>query len=243
MHRKNNVENQKTFQEYTGIKELEMNEMFLKNYNNDIVKKISSVRRGSNIEKILEFGAGLGTLATIYHNIFGIKPICIEIDPILKKNLEERGFTVFSDITETNHKFNLIYTSNVLEHIEEDQLILNNLYEKLENGGVLSIYVPAFKFLYSHMDKKVGHIRRYTKKDLFTKLNISGYKIIKFNYCDTLGFFAWIYEKYNKKNVNCEQSSKKLKIFDRFIYPVSRILDEIGFKYLFGKNILIIARK
>ena len=211
MNTKNDVQKSKIFEDYTGIKELEANELFLKNYNNDIVKKISSAKRGSNIQKILEFGAGLGTLASIYYSIYGIKPICIEIDPTLKRKLEDRGFTVFTDINEVNHKFDLIYTSNVLEHIEEDQLILNNLYEKLENGGVLSIYVPAFKFLYSHMDKKVGHVRRYTKKDLFAKLNLSGYKVIKFNYCDTLGFFAWIYEKYNKKDENYEQSSKKIE--------------------------------
>jgi len=34
-----------------------------------------------------------------------------------------------------------------------------------------------------------------------------------------------------------------LKIYDGFIFPLSRILDKIGMKHLFGKNILLIAQK
>ena len=32
-----------------------------------------------------------------------------------------------------------------------------------------------------------------------------------------------------------------MRVYDRFIYPVSRFFDFIGFRYLFGKNIMLVA--
>ncbi|SVC30839.1 uncharacterized protein METZ01_LOCUS283693 [marine metagenome] len=34
-----------------------------------------------------------------------------------------------------------------------------------------------------------------------------------------------------------------LLIYDKYIYPISMVLDNLGFRYFFGKNILVAARK
>ena len=39
------------------------------------------------------------------------------------------------------------------------------------------------------------------------------------------------------------ESDKSISIYDRFGFPISRILDRLGGKFLFGKNILVVARK
>ncbi|MCA3086086.1 MAG: hypothetical protein ING65_07185 [Rhodocyclaceae bacterium] len=38
-------------------------------------------------------------------------------------------------------------------------------------------------------------------------------------------------------------SALDLSLYDRFILPLSSALDAVGFRYLFGKNLLVIAKK
>ena len=72
--------------------------------------------------------------------------------------------------------FNYIYTLNVLEHIEDDAAALRSLHAKLTDGGKLLIYVPAFPVLYTSMDAKVGHVRRYTRDTLMTRVTAAGFQ-------------------------------------------------------------------
>ena len=55
----------------------------------------------------------------------------------------------------------MIYAINVIEHIADDVAALAQLRELLRPGGKLVIFVPAFPMLYSEMDRRIGHFRRY----------------------------------------------------------------------------------
>ena len=50
---------------------------------------------------------------------------------------------------------------NVLEHIKDDKLEIQNALNKLNPGGHLIILVPAHQKIYSKLDKAVGHYKRY----------------------------------------------------------------------------------
>lgn len=71
----------------------------------------------------------------------GVKPYCLEIDPNLLAVIKKRGFKCYQSFDRIKKKFDLIYTSNVLEHIKDDQLALNKLNSKLKDDGQLVIYV------------------------------------------------------------------------------------------------------
>jgi predicted SAM-dependent methyltransferase len=136
-----------------------------------------------------------------------------------------------------------IYTSNVLEHIEDDQTILNTLYSKLNPGGTLIVYVPAFMLLYSNVDKSVGHYRRYHRHELIHKLKQAQFQIVVAKYCDSIGFLAWLWLKLMKTQSENNLDAKMLAMYDRFIFPISRVLDKIGLEYFFGKNVFVVATK
>ena len=76
----------------------------LKNYNNHIVDLILSVH--NNESKILDFGAGCGTLAKIIRRKTKNSPICIEIDEYLKSILIKIGFKFLT--TSIKQKINMI---------------------------------------------------------------------------------------------------------------------------------------
>jgi cystathionine beta-lyase/cystathionine gamma-synthase len=108
--------------DYPGRSELFLSEKYLEVHNLTIVRYIS--RYLSNKRKILEFGAGIGTLAILYRNLNKIRPDCIEIDKVSQKILANRKFKVFSSLDLLAGKYDGIYSSNVLEHISDDMEIL-----------------------------------------------------------------------------------------------------------------------
>ena len=227
---------------YSGEAELWAIEKSLTKYNRDLVSKLSDYFK--SCVRVLDFGAGVGTLATLWAKATGIAPECLEIDQNLNKVVQARGFVCYDNLGVIGGVFDGIYTSNVLEHIEEDQVILGQLFGKLKQGGVIAIYVPAFMCLYSSMDIAVGHYRRYSSNDLCGKLQSVGFKVLSLRYSDSLGFFIWWYLKLRgAKSQNQLSNFRMLAIYDKFIYPISRFFDEIGFKYFLGKNLLVVAEK
>jgi hypothetical protein len=220
-------------------------------YNASIWKKISKnfPCEGS----LLEFGAGIGTLATLFKTREGLKPKCLEIDKNLKSIIIERGFKCYDNIEQIDELFDGVYTSNVLEHIEDDVSSLKKIRSVMKPQSNLVIYVPAFQCLYSSWDASVGHHRRYDKKELLLKLDSAGFEVTKIFYVDTLGFFAsfaariFMYKNppnlKDEKTVNYHVADERVLLFyDRLFYRVSRIFDFIGFRYIFGKNILAVAK-
>ncbi len=239
---KNSVAQNKDNVNYSGIEELWSNEKYLPNYNYAIVRKLSE--KYSKDKAALEFGAGLGTLASIWRDIHSFSPACVEIDPGLQELLNKRGFETYADLEKLNKKFDFIYSSNVLEHIENDSDALRALSEKIKVGGMLALYLPAFPCLYSNFDIAIGHYRRYSKNDIIQKLVKENFVIEKFEYMDFLGFFAWLTAKKSEGNVAKQKDqSRALKLYDKYIFPVSRLLDKLGFKFFIGKNIVVFARK
>lgn len=85
----------------------------------------------------------------------------------------------FGDILKykTNNKFDLILSFEVLEHINNDQLAINNIFKLLKNQGKFIFSVPAHMSKWGRMDEMGGHFRRYERKELVQKLKIAGFKI------------------------------------------------------------------
>jgi SAM-dependent methyltransferase len=229
---------------YTGISELLATENGLVNYSRSIVKKFYKKMNLDPSSKICEFGAGTGFLAEIFRSEYHIEPECIELDPNLISLIRSKQLTCFQFLNESSQMFDAIYTSNVLEHIENDSAMLEELFESLIPGGVLGIYVPAHPILYSIMDKEIGHVRRYTRSELKSKVLTAGFTIQSISYDEFVGFFASAFVKIvGYKNRAKLGSKNSLVFYDTIIYPISRVFDFIGFRYLVGKNLILIATK
>ena len=107
-------------------------------------------------------------------------------------------------------KFDTIVLIDVLEHLENDTSILKTINKLLNKNGRIILVVPAYQLLYGNRDKKIGHYRRYSKKDLIIKLTNNGFKIIKIRYWNILGFFPYfIFEKILKRNLLTEFRENK----------------------------------
>ncbi|MBS3970719.1 MAG: class I SAM-dependent methyltransferase [Clostridia bacterium] len=80
---------------------------------------------------------------------------------------------------------------NVLEHIKNDRLALENMKSIVKGRGRIIILVPAFDWLFGTMDEAAGHYRRYNKnqlKELAKDLDLS---VVNNTYMNILGIIPW----------------------------------------------------
>lgn len=191
--------------------------------------------------RVMDFGAGLGTFAAALGR-FGIRPVCLEPDPGQAAAIAGKGFEVFRTLEEIPAcSIDAVYSLNVLEHIADERKILIELHRRLRPGGVLLVYVPAFPVLYSSMDRKVGHYRRYRLNALADLMEQAGFRVRKARYADSLGFLAaLVYKWFGNECGTLDRSA--LIAFDRYVFPLSRQLDRV-FSRFCGKNAWVVATK
>ena len=151
--------------------------------------------------------------------------------------------------------FDAISCLNVLEHLEEDDRAIQQLYRIAKPGGVVAITVPTMPGLYDMHDEVYGHLRRYELHNLERKVVSAGFKILRSNYFGFLIYPAFYVVKRISK-IRFDQLSpdeKKQRAFSairdsgrcHFLDWLCRIEQALGGKldYPFGLRGYIIAEK
>jgi SAM-dependent methyltransferase len=75
-------------------------------------------------------------------------------------------------------EFDVVGAFDVLEHIQEDEEVLQQMFQAVRQGGGLLITVPQHPFLWSHLDEFARHQRRYSRRELVSKASRAGFSII-----------------------------------------------------------------
>ena len=154
-------------------------ERIISNY---IKKLINDKNLNKRDLKILNVGCGTGR-SSQYLSKFG-HVVSIEYDKFCCEFASEKtGLEIINgSITELPFKdntFDLVCAFDVIEHVEDDQLAVNEMNRVTKEKGVVFITVPAFMSLWGHHDVVNHHFRRYRLEQLeylFNKVN-NGEKI------------------------------------------------------------------
>ncbi|HZE67963.1 MAG TPA: class I SAM-dependent methyltransferase [Pyrinomonadaceae bacterium] len=88
--------------------------------------------------------------------------------------------------------FDLVTALDVVEHLDDDQAGLREIYRVLRPGGRALLFVPAFMFLWGVQDDVSNHRRRYTLASLQQAVESSGLAVERATYAN-LTFFAPIF--------------------------------------------------
>ena len=141
---------------------------------------------------IADIGCGVGLLLnslTEFGQVTGIDKSKQALD-FCKKSFN--GELIQVDCTESisvDKKFDLIIATDFIEHIKDDKIAINNIYNLLKPNGYAIITVPAFQFLWSMHDVNNIHYRRYEKDNLIKLLKFVNLKI---KYLSYYNFFLFI---------------------------------------------------
>ena len=223
---------------YTGTENLEVMKEAV-NYNRALLGLVTThARKGS---RIVDFGAGVGTFAIPLRQA-GFDVECVELDDAQRSVIEASGIPArptLAGIADASVDF--VYTFNVLEHIDDDGAALAEIGRTLRDRGKLLVYVPAFDLLYTSMDRRVGHLRRYRRGGLRAKVEAAGFDVLAAEYVDSLGFLAALAYRV-AGSASGDIDRRALRLYDRFVFPVSRWCDR-ALKRVIGKNVLIVAER
>ncbi|HJN25879.1 MAG TPA: class I SAM-dependent methyltransferase [Rhodospirillales bacterium] len=200
--------------------------------------------------RAVEFGAGIGNISTL------IRPYVTSLDlvepsanlaaPLQQRFAGDDGIAIYGEPLEIrlpaigDETYDSVLLVNVLEHIEDDIGALDGFYRILKPGGHLLLFVPALKFLYSDLDKLVGHFRRYQKPELDERVAGAGFGIIQSRYFDILGVAPWWL--FNTMLGATGFSPLLTGINDAAVVPLSRGMEGLVAPP-FGKNVLLVARR
>ena len=128
----------------------------------------------------LEIGGGNGVMSA---SVMEVKDNVVMIEPAAEgiRNARNRHVSclegTFQDYTWPADIVGTVGLFDVLEHIEDDLLFLQQLKNKMSKETSLLITVPAYQFLWSEEDVKAKHFRRYSLRELKRKLKKAGFRI------------------------------------------------------------------
>lgn len=74
-------------------------------------------------------------------------------------------------------EFDVIGAYDVLEHIEEDEVVLGEMWRSLRPGGGIVLTVPQHPWLWSRQDEYACHVRRYRIGELRKKVRRAGFRV------------------------------------------------------------------
>jgi SAM-dependent methyltransferase len=81
---------------------------------------------------------------------------------------------------------------NVLEHVPDDRLAVRNMLDCLAPGGHLALIVPALPSLFCEIDRRYGHVRRYTRRGLVSVLDAeASARVVRCRYFNAFGVVGW----------------------------------------------------
>lgn len=145
-------------------------------------------------------------------------------------------------------KYDVVGTFDVLEHIENDGLVLKNIYRSLNNRGFLIMTVPQHKWLWSAVDSHAGHQRRYSRKELTNAAKSAGFQVLHVtSFVSILVPLMWVSRMLKKHEMGNDMAemhiSNWLNTALGGIMKAEFSLLKRGLSLPFGGSLLIVARK
>ena len=150
---------------------------------------MSDVLRPFVGDRVLEIGAGIGNLMNQF--------IPRELYIVSEKNPQYLNFlrsdswgkpylrVLKINAAEPRHfegleqRFDTALMINVLAHVPDEQVALQNVWRSLEPGGHAIILVPQHPALYGTLDEALEHRERYTSAGLKRALTEAGFRVEK----------------------------------------------------------------
>lgn len=214
---------------------------------------LASVIKPSKSLNILDAGCGTGGML-LYLKSIGT-PVGIDISQEALKFCRKRGLknvkrSSIEKMPFKNEGFDLVTSFDVLYHkwVKSDTLALQEFYRVLKPGGFLLVRVPAYNWLRGKHDEIVFTRHRYTKDELNQKLKISGFKILRASYANTILFPLAVGKRLLEKILPEEKVSdvKPLpKIINglstKIFYFEAKIISK--FNLPFGLSLFVLAQK
>lgn len=219
------------------------------------------VRSRSLIEgnHFLEIGGGTGATSSFLKKEIPGKYLVSEISIEALKNARTRypeNSYVQMDARRIpyQYSFDAVGMFDVLEHINEEETVLSQIYKALKTGGILVLSVPQYQWLWSEHDELSGHKRRYTRGGLRETLMRNRFELIDQSSYLFLAFPLMLIARLIKPKSKLESGSHFSEVSGmevssviNWLLTIATMMDSLlirmGFRLPWGGSLLVVARK
>ncbi len=199
--------------------------------------------------RVLEAGSGIGNLSSLLLNHDRLVLVDYEeiyVDKLRQRygaranvRVEQADLTNPDDYERwQDERLDTIVCSNVLEHLEPDVDVLRSFERTLVPGGHCILVVPAGPWLYTPLDRELGHYRRYTQGDLAAKLAAAGFEVVYSRTVSRLGTIGWAVSGHLLRRRHL--SARQMIWYDRLL-PLAKLLDYV--LPVPGMSLIMVGRK
>jgi SAM-dependent methyltransferase len=145
-------------------------------------------------------------------------------------------------------KFDVVGIFDVLEHIEDDETVLEQIGKSLVCSGGLLVTVPQHQWLWSPVDEAACHVRRYSALELESKVMAAGFEILRSTSFVSFLLPVMLAARFTSRKpaANAEAElriNKYLNWSFRQTMSAEFALIRHGINFTFGGSRLLIARK
>jgi SAM-dependent methyltransferase len=77
-----------------------------------------------------------------------------------------------------DEEFDVVGAFDVLEHVDEDDTVLAQMFQATKPGGGILVTVPQHPWLWSAVDEFSRHRRRYSSRGLVDKVELAGFQLL-----------------------------------------------------------------
>lgn len=132
-------------------------------------------------------------------------------------------------------QFDMIAMLDVLEHLDEDDASLETLRRMLKLDGSIVITVPAVPWLWSAHDVIHHHKRRYTRQQLTSLLEKTGFQNVRVGYFNSLLFPLAVVDRFlrawglRQSDTRGEVSPRFNRMFERIFSLEAPLIDKVRF--------------
>ncbi len=134
-----------------------------------LLAHLRSENEGKKPLKILNVGTATGRTSELLMQLGEVESIEFDTDccDFVRENV---GIKVTEgsilDLPFADNMFDIVCAFDVIEHVGDDATAVKELFRVAKSGGLVSVSVPAFQFLWSQHDVVNHHFRRYTRANL-----------------------------------------------------------------------------
>ena len=209
-------------------------------------------------QSLLEIGCGTGFVLQEFRSSFprlklaGSEILCDGLEIALRRVPQASLFQMDARRIPFEEEFDVIGAFDVLEHIEEDDVVLEQMYKATKPAGGIILTVPQHQWLWSETDKVDGHYRRYRRVDLRRKVQKAGFRVLAMtSFVSLLLPLMWLVRvSYSRKAPGAQQSFMSEfnigRVLNRSLAEVMRIergFIRAGISFPAGGSLLVAACK
>ncbi|HEU0023810.1 MAG TPA: class I SAM-dependent methyltransferase, partial [Thermoleophilaceae bacterium] len=119
--------------------------------------------------RVLDAGCGTGRNLQDYRLLgpaAGIDPSASAVEFCHGRGLTDVRQAGVEALPFDDAAFDLVFATDVLEHVDDDRAALHELRRVVAPGGLLVATVPAYMWLWTESDVALHHRRRYSRPEL-----------------------------------------------------------------------------